>query len=121
MSQFSKNIKPFVEQELQCAKSKRLEGNIEEEFKHLENAHVLGQNSTWYHVKVHCLMFAWGMRQKSIKEVFGQLLRIVGAATKTALKLVPAGNTGGSNISPFKPLPLSKEHAQIIERASKAS
>jgi hypothetical protein len=62
-------------------------------------------------------MFTWGWRHGNIRECVGQTLRIVGAATKTALGLVPTGNTGGSNISPFKRLPVAPELEALIRSA----
>ena len=44
-------------------------------------------------------------------------MRIVGAATKTFIGLVPAGNTGGANVSAVRPMPLDPELAAIIEKA----
>lgn len=115
---FSKNIAPHVQAEIDAAGDARQQGLLDVEFNHLENAHVLGQESTYWHTKVHLLMLLWGLRNRSVKEVFGQLFRTVGAATKTAIGLVPQGNTGGANVSPFRPMPLTPEHKQIIERAS---
>lgn len=86
-------------------------------FVHLERAHVLGQESTLQHVRVHWLMFLWGLRRRNARECLGQVLRIFGAATKTAAGLVPSGNTGGSNVSPFKPMPVPPDLAIIIEEA----
>lgn len=59
-------------------------------------------------------MFLWGIRSKSFRETLGQVFRMVGAATKTAIGLVPTGNTGGSNVSPFKPLPVPQDLATIL-------
>jgi len=84
----------------------------------IENAHVLGQASTYLHTKVHVLMLLWAMRQVNFKEGLGQIMRIVGAATKTAIGFIPAGNTGGSNVSPFKVLPVPPKLAAIITKAS---
>lgn len=117
MFAFTKNINPNIQAELRLAKLARTEQDFTEEFKHLENAHVLGQLSTIHHTRVHCLMLMWGIRQKSPQEIIGQVFRVVGAVTKTAFGLVPTGNTGGSNISPFKPLSLSAEHSDILSRA----
>jgi hypothetical protein len=116
-SQFTIHITPAVNAELTLANAARSQGDNSGEFHHLENAHVLGQRSTWLHVKVHLLMMLWGFRNRSLKEVAGQLFRIIGAAATTAIGLIPDGNTGGANISPFKPLPLSKEHAALIAEA----
>ena len=111
---FTKNIKPFVEEELQLASLANSQGDKIKAFKHLENAHVIGQNSTYLHVKVHCLMFTCALKERKPKELLGQVLRVFGAATKTAIGLVPEGNTGGANVSPFKVMPISVEHANYI-------
>jgi hypothetical protein len=66
-------------------------------------------------------MFVWGIRSKSFRETLGQVVRIVGAATKTAIGLVPSGNTGGSNVSPFKPLPVPEDLAAILALAKMPS
>jgi hypothetical protein len=62
-------------------------------------------------------MFLWGLRQRNLRESLGQVLRMLGAATSTAAGLVPEGNTGGSNISPFKRLPLPADLATLIDKA----
>lgn len=117
MNKFTKNIRPFVLEEIREAVAEQHAGNAEKSFSHLENAHILGQESTYLHVLVHVRMARWAVRQKDLKELTGQILRIVGAATKTAIGLVPIGNTGGANISPFKPLPLREEHSRLIAQA----
>ena len=87
-------------------------------FKHLERAHVLGQASTVEHVRVHIQMLLWALRHHHLREAAGQVLRIVGAATKTSVGLVPSENTGGTNISPFQSLPMPQDLAALIEAAS---
>lgn len=59
-------------------------------------------------------MFMWALRSKAPRETFGQLIRMVGAATKTAIGRVSSGNTGGSNASPFKSMPVPQELDAII-------
>lgn len=80
---------------------------------------MLGQESTYWHVKVHWHMLLWGIRQRDFNEVFGQVIRVLGAAALTAVKGVPAGNTGGSNVSPIMAMPISPEHARIIAKAKR--
>ena len=117
LSRFTRNITSSVQSELALSESNEAAGRFKTAFKHLENAHVLGQSSTWWHVRVHWLMLRWALRHKDVGECLGQLVRIVGAATKTAIGLVPVGNTGGADISPFKRLPLTHEHQTAIEKA----
>lgn len=115
---FSARIRPYVDHEIQLAKDERALNRPLNEFTHLERAHVLGQASTVQHVRTHCLMLAWAFRNKRPGEAAGQVVRIVGAATKTAIGLVPRGNTGGSNVSPFKPLPVPKDLQEILHAAA---
>ena len=119
MSHFSKNIAPYVNAEIAKAKEAQLIGDHSTEFTHLENAHVLGQESTYWHVKVHYLMMRWGMKHNDASESLGQLIRVIGAVLLTAIKGVPAGNTGGSNVSPLKTMPIKPEYAEIIAKAKK--
>ena len=117
IGKFSKNIAKSVLSEIAIAKQMETIGHHSESFHHLENAHVLGQESTWWHVKVHSLMFSWAIRRGDARECFGQIFRIIGAATKTAVGLVPVGNTGGSNVSRFKKLPIKPELQAAIIKA----
>ena len=119
MDDFSKNIKPYIKIQLEAAHKARTDNDSNLEFRHLENAHVLGQASTYWHTLVHFKMLAWSVRNRVLREFFGQIFRIIGAATKTAFGLIPEGNTGGANISPFKSLPIPAEFAEIIQSAKK--
>jgi len=119
VSTFSRNIRPHVETELRAAVAAEGQGQPGAAFAHLERAHVLGQASTVEHTRVHWRMFLWGLRRRSARECLGQILRIVGAATKTAFGLVPDGNTGGAGISPFKRLPVPPDLRALIERAQR--
>jgi hypothetical protein len=110
-------IKPHVDLEVHAADIQMKNGKLEVAFSHLERAHVLGQASTVEHVRVHWLMFLWGIKCRSPREIIGQVFRIVGAATKTAVGFVPSGNTGGANVSPFKRLPIQADLAAIIKSA----
>lgn len=117
MARFAVKIRPYVDAEIAMARSEERQGNPEPAFAYLERAHVLGQASTREHVRVHWLMLMWGVRQHRFREVVGQIARLIGAATKTAIGLVPTGNTGGSHISPFKRLPLAPELTAKISAA----
>lgn len=116
-SSFTQRIAPYVETELTNAKRARSAGDFRQEFVHMERAHVIGQESTYWHVKVHVLMLVWAVRHRSVREALGQVFRIVGAGTATALGLVPQGNTGGANISAFKKMPIAPDLAAIIQKA----
>src|SRR5580765_6305741 len=111
MSDFGRRIRPYVDSEILSARKAESRGQPDIAFSHLERAHVLGQASTVEHVRAHWHMLRWSVRQRNVREELGQMLRIVGAALGTALGLVPQGNTGGSNVNPFKSMPLPPELA----------
>jgi Protein of unknown function (DUF3703) len=117
MSNFTQKITPFVDTEIRLAHAACQAGSFVQQFQHLERAHILGQASTYHHVRVHLLMLFWGFHQANLKEVLGQCFRIVGAATKTAFGLIPSGNTGGTNISPFKSIYIPKDLQNILLKA----
>ena len=119
MNSYICNIRPHVVHELAAAERAEAAGDSAGAFAHLERAHVLGQPSTTLHVRVHWRMFLWGWRQRSMHECFGQVYRLIGAATKTFIGFVPSGNTGGANVSPVQPMPVPPELAAIIERAQR--
>ena len=117
---YYRNIKPDVEAEISMAQMSLKRGLPDAAFSSLERAHVLGQESTILHTRVHFEMLVWGFRQRSAKEVLGQLFRMIGAATKTGIGLVPHGNTGGSNVSPFKRMTIAPDLADKISTAKGA-
>jgi hypothetical protein len=117
MEGFSARIRPGVERELGAARAARRLGNAATAFSRLERAHVLGQAATLLHVRVHWHMLLWGLRERSAKEALGQALRIAGAAVMTPFGLVPRGNTGGTNVSPFKPMPIPRDLQRLIDAA----
>ncbi|MCW8093261.1 DUF3703 domain-containing protein [Alteromonas sp. ASW11-130] len=105
-----------IKRELELASLCESFEDYQKQFHHLENAHVLGQHSTYWHTYVHWQMLKWGITHNSFKEIVGQIIRIIGAITKTPFGALPKGNTGGANVSPFKKMPLKPEHAEILKR-----
>ena len=87
-------------------------------FMHLERAHVLGHASTRDHVRVHFHMLVWALRHRRAREVSGQVFRLLGAATP-AIGMVPAGNTGGTNVSPFQKMAVAPDLAILITMAQR--
>ena len=116
---FSQAIRFSVLRELVYARQAQHVNDPNKQFFHLQNAHVLGQESTYWHTYVHMLMLRWAWCNRVLPEFTGQLVRILGAASKTALGWVPRGNTGGANVSPFKVMPIPANYAQTIANAKK--
>jgi hypothetical protein len=100
--------------EVQCAERALADDSLAEAFLHFERAHVLGQ---WYvkpHLITHLGMLRIGWRQRDLREILGQLLRIPGGMIGSAIGRVPRGNTGGANISAFRSLPIPPDLRDIL-------
>jgi hypothetical protein len=93
-------------------------GDLERAFKHLERAHVIGQTFVSEHTKAHWLMFALEIRRRRVAAVCGQAIRLVLGVVGSAIGVVPVGNTGGTDISMFKRLPIPPELQAIIDDSS---
>jgi hypothetical protein len=89
-------------------------------FTALERAHILGQRYYVPHIVSHWWMLKVAVRTADIREIAGQLLRIA-ASVGSLLGWVPVGNTGGSNVSPVKPLPLPSDLEEILRSEKKPS
>jgi hypothetical protein len=88
-------------------------GELDTAFRHLERAHILSQRLTGMHVRTHLAMLALGWRRREAREVLGQLSRTLAAACFSRI-WVPLGNTGGANVSAFKPMPVPKDLEAIL-------
>ena len=81
---------------------------FETAFYHLENAHILGQRHLIRHTITHYWMLILGLKSKNSKEIIGQVIRIIASFLFTII-WVPKGNTGGTNVSLNKKMPIRKE------------
>jgi len=103
------------EQEITAARALMRRGEHEQAFIHLERAHVLGQQDAVPHVLSHWLMLRVAVHRREPAAMLGQAARIVLGAVGSLVGSVPTGNTGGTNISMFKRLPIEPELLEIIE------
>jgi hypothetical protein len=90
-------------------------GDAATAFALLERAHVLGQREFGRHLRVHfhMLRVAWAMR--GADEIRGQLLRIALVPVGHLVGRLPIGNTGGSNVSAFKPMAIPPDLERLLE------
>jgi hypothetical protein len=88
-------------------------------WQHLERAHILGQPYPLAHTIVHYKMLGFGISTKNIKEVFGQIPRLVFGGVKSFVGEIPIGNTGGANVPPLKPMQIPEDLSQIIHQTKK--
>jgi len=101
-------LKNEFDYQLKLGKIALKENDFKTSFYHLENAHVLGQKHIIRHTISHYWMLNFGIKSRNSKEIIGQVTRIIASVLFTLI-WVPKGNTGGSNISPIKQIPIRKE------------
>lgn len=114
MNDFARRIRPHVTAELREAEECGRRADPITAFAHLERAHVLGQASTREHVRVHFRMLIWSIRHRRLGELAGQVVRVIGAAALTPMGVVPIGNTGGANVSPWRRMAIPPDLAKVI-------
>jgi hypothetical protein len=106
--------KAAYESEIAQAKALMTRNEHASSFAHLERAHVIGQAYVLPHVKSHWLMLRVELQRHRPAAVIGQVIRIVLGALGSAVGVVPTGNTGGTDISMFKRLPIPPDMCDII-------
>lgn len=111
------DLRIYIEDELARSEEFLAAGVLDSAFNHLERAHVLGQARTFDHTRIHWRMLKLGVRMYSPGEMMGQFIRIIGAMTKTPFGIYPTGNTGGTNVWFFKPMPVADDLQQILNKA----
>ena len=111
----SPRLKAAFSAEMQLARDYFRAGNLDSAFVHLERAHILGQRDTLRHTWNHWWMFRVGLRRGDFREVQGQVLRMLASLLFSRI-WVPEGNTGGSNVSPIKPMPIPAELRELLKK-----
>lgn len=107
-------LKAAFDAEMQSARQALARGELAQAFSHYERAHVLGQ---WYvgsHVRTHVGMLRIGWRRRDLREIGGQLIRILGGSIGSAIGRVPRGNTGGANVSALRTMPIPPDLLELL-------
>ncbi|RZV43371.1 MAG: DUF3703 domain-containing protein [Acidimicrobiales bacterium] len=93
------------------------DGNVEGAWSCLGDAHVLSQPWAEPHVRVHAWMLGLGWRTRSVREVVGQVARLLVAGPGSVTGRFPVGNSGRSNVSAFTPAPVRADFAALLIEA----
>ena len=83
----------------------------------LEDAHVLSQPWAWSHIRVHAAMLSTGWRSRDLREVLGQLVRLLVGGPASVVHRYPVGNTGRARVSAVRPMPPRADLAEMLRRA----
>lgn len=110
-----KGLKQAYKSELKMYRSNLKIGDYKTAWHHLERSHIIGQSYPLEHTYSHWLMLKFGFRQKDIKEIVGQIIRLLIGGWKSFINHVPLGNTGGANVPPLKRMPIPKDIEVLFE------
>lgn len=110
---YRRHITATANEKRQAAASAYRDGALDLAFRQLEEAHVLGQRYLPSHWCSHAWMLRVGIARRDMREVAGQLARMVITPFGHLLGRLPIGNTGGANVSPFVRMPIP-DHLQTI-------
>lgn len=93
-------------------------GDTEAAWRALERAHILSQPLLGQHMRIHWLMLRYAIRLRDVREIFGQIMRLVLAPAGALTGRIPAGNTGRSNVSAFVSMPVPEDLLAIIRKGT---
>ena len=109
------SLKEKYSEELNLGKQLFDNNDYSSAFHHFERAHILGQPNYFRHVRSHYWMLRVGIKKAHFREIVGQIIRILGSAG-SLFGQYPVGNTGGANVSPFKPMPIPEDLKPYLEQ-----
>lgn len=107
---------PYYQKELSAYQVSWQQGRVSDAWRHLERAHILGQPYSIQHNQVHWMMLLFGFKTKNLKEIVGQLPRLLVGGVKSWIGVIPIGNTGGANVSPLRSMPMPEDLKKIMEK-----
>ena len=111
-------LKSHFDRELSAYRYDLRAGNFIAAWHHLERAHIIGQAYPVEHSRTHWEMLKFGIRIKNLKEIVGQIPRLLVGGVKSFVGKVPVGNTGGANVPPLKPMEIPADLQEILDKAN---
>lgn len=111
------SLQPFFNESLDLYAKAMLQKDLAEAWHQLERAHVIGQAYPYQHSLVHWKMLVFGCKIKSLKEILGQIPRLLVGGVKSFVGTIPVGNTGGANVPPMRSMPIQEEIKTIFIQA----
>lgn len=111
----NRELKLAFASEMDRARSAYAAGDLDPCFRHLEQAHILGQRALFPHLVTHWWMLQVGIRRSDVREIKGQIARMVAAIFGWIFGWVPIGNTGGADVSPIKSMPVPAAYQHFFD------
>ena len=113
-----KTLVPYFDTEITEARLSLMSHNLQNCWYHLERAHIIGQKYPYSHSYVHWKMLLFGFKIKSVKEILGQIPRLLVGGVKSFVGHIPVGNTGGANVPPLRSMEIPSDIQKILNANS---
>lgn len=109
------NLKKILDEEITSYKLGLSNANHDLCFKHLGRAHIISQRNVLLHLYVHKLMLQYSFSRKDMKEVAGQVLRLIVTVPGHILGKAPHGNIGWATVGLVQTMPLPDDLKEILK------
>ena len=107
----------LVANEMAQYRTARGSNDLDKAWRALERAHIISQPVLGLHLSNHWTMLGFAAYQSDWREAAGQIFRLALAPLGALTRRNPVGNTGRSNVSAFKAMPIPADLAsQLNER-----
>jgi hypothetical protein len=115
MSSYYSLLRHHIDRETLAARAARRRKDSALVWHHLERAHILSQPSARHHTRIHALMIVTALWITDVRELAGQVLRILVAGIGSLLGRYPVGNTGRARVPINQPMPIPVDLQQILD------
>jgi hypothetical protein len=120
MSTYYSLLRPHIERETLAARDARRRNDKKLVWHHLERAHILSQPSARHHTRIHALMIVTALWVTDVRELAGQLLRILVAGFGSLIGRYPVGNTGRARVPINEPMRIPDDLKTILDDVERA-
>ena len=117
MKRITQEIRDRIEANLFEARLSRRQRQWGRCWELLEDAHVLSQPFAGLHTRVHAAMLLMGWKARDVREIRGQLLRLVVGGPASVVGRYPIGNTGRARVPATQPMAVRRDLANMLLRA----
>ncbi|WP_326692320.1 MULTISPECIES: DUF3703 domain-containing protein [unclassified Streptomyces] len=95
----------------------RSPGPTEGRWRAAERAHILSQPWPGPHTRTHAVMIRLAVRERDLRELLGQFVRLAVAAPGSAAGKYPDGNTGRTRAGLTTPMPIPDDLTALLREA----
>lgn len=110
------SAKALIAVEMAAYRAARSTNDAEKAWAALERAHIVAQPYLGPHLANHMAMLAFASAQRDVKEVLGQIVRLLLAPLGALTGRIPIGNIGRSTVSAFVPMPIPEDLREAMAK-----